>query len=223
MANFSGTPTSGAAASGGDLHRLLHQHADLVVVELRGQQHLHGAEPKPYVLERGFLHGGPDGDEHVWQQHEHQEQLHHRRQWPPVANFSGTPTIGAPPLAVSFTDSSTNTPTAWSWTFGDSQLLHRAEPEPLRTPARAPTPSPSPPPTPTGTTRTPRTTTSPSERAGGELLRHADQRQRALDGDLHRFLHQQPTAWSWTFGDSNTSTAQNPSHTYNTAGATPWR
>ena len=38
----------------------------------------------------------------------------------PVANFSGTPTIGAPTLAVTFTDSSTNTPTAWSWTFGDS-------------------------------------------------------------------------------------------------------
>ncbi len=38
----------------------------------------------------------------------------------PVANFSGTPTIGPAPLAVTFTDGSTNTPTAWSWTFGDS-------------------------------------------------------------------------------------------------------
>ncbi len=28
---------------------------------------------------------------------------------PPVANFTGTPTIGAPPLAVTFTDTSTNT------------------------------------------------------------------------------------------------------------------
>jgi uncharacterized membrane protein len=27
-----------------------------------------------------------------------------------------------------------------------------------------------------------------------------------------------PTAWSWTFGDSSTSTVQNPSHTYTTAG-----
>ena len=39
---------------------------------------------------------------------------------PPVANFSGTPTLGAVPLAVTFTDSSTNSPTAWSWTFGDT-------------------------------------------------------------------------------------------------------
>ena len=37
----------------------------------------------------------------------------------PVASFTGTPTIGAPPLAVSFTDTSTGSPTAWSWTFGD--------------------------------------------------------------------------------------------------------
>ncbi len=39
---------------------------------------------------------------------------------PPVANFSGTPTSGAKPLTVAFTDSSTNSPTAWSWNFGDS-------------------------------------------------------------------------------------------------------
>ncbi len=38
---------------------------------------------------------------------------------PPVADFSGTPTSGNPPLTVNFTDASTNTPTAWSWDFGD--------------------------------------------------------------------------------------------------------
>ena len=42
-----------------------------------------------------------------------------RNDVPPVANFSGNPTSGAPPLAVAFTDLSTATPTAWSWTFGD--------------------------------------------------------------------------------------------------------
>jgi len=39
---------------------------------------------------------------------------------PPVAAFSGTPTSGMAPLAVTFTDSSTNSPTSWSWNFGDS-------------------------------------------------------------------------------------------------------
>ena len=27
-----------------------------------------------------------------------------------------------------------------------------------------------------------------------------------------------PTSWSWNFGDTNTSQAQNPSHTYGTVG-----
>jgi PKD repeat protein len=38
---------------------------------------------------------------------------------PPVAAFSGTPLQGPAPLAVTFTDLSSNTPSAWSWDFGD--------------------------------------------------------------------------------------------------------
>ena len=38
---------------------------------------------------------------------------------PPVAAFTGTPTSGAYPLAVQFTDQSSNGPTSWNWTFGD--------------------------------------------------------------------------------------------------------
>jgi PKD repeat protein len=37
----------------------------------------------------------------------------------PVANFTGTPTSGYTPLAVTFTDQSTGSPTSWSWAFGD--------------------------------------------------------------------------------------------------------
>ncbi len=46
----------------------------------------------------------------------------------PVADFSGTPTSGTAPLAVTFTDASTNTPTAWSWTFGDSSTATAQNP-----------------------------------------------------------------------------------------------
>jgi PKD repeat protein len=38
---------------------------------------------------------------------------------PPVAAFAGTPTSGDYPLAVQFTDQSSNAPTSWAWTFGD--------------------------------------------------------------------------------------------------------
>ena len=37
----------------------------------------------------------------------------------PVASFTGTPLSGAQPLTVVFTDTSTNTPASWAWTFGD--------------------------------------------------------------------------------------------------------
>jgi PKD repeat protein len=39
---------------------------------------------------------------------------------PPAANFTGTPTIGAAPLVVTFNDLSTGTITNRSWDFGDS-------------------------------------------------------------------------------------------------------
>ena len=38
---------------------------------------------------------------------------------PPTALFTATPTSGTAPLAVQFTDTSTGSPTSWSWTFGD--------------------------------------------------------------------------------------------------------
>lgn len=37
----------------------------------------------------------------------------------PVASFTANPTQGAAPLAVAFTDTSSNSPTSWAWTFGD--------------------------------------------------------------------------------------------------------
>ena len=37
----------------------------------------------------------------------------------PVTDFIGTPTTGTAPLTVTFTDLSTNAPTAWNWSFGD--------------------------------------------------------------------------------------------------------
>jgi PKD repeat protein len=37
----------------------------------------------------------------------------------PIADFTGTPTIGNKPLTVQFTDLSTGDITSWSWTFGD--------------------------------------------------------------------------------------------------------
>jgi PKD repeat protein len=37
----------------------------------------------------------------------------------PVADFIASPTTGAPPLTVQFTDTSTGSPASWAWSFGD--------------------------------------------------------------------------------------------------------
>jgi PKD repeat protein len=40
----------------------------------------------------------------------------------PVAGFTASPTSGAAPLPVQFTDTSTGTPTSWAWDFGDGGM-----------------------------------------------------------------------------------------------------
>ena len=46
----------------------------------------------------------------------------------PTAAFSGTPLSGSAPLDVSFTDQSGNSPTQWSWSFGDGGTASTANP-----------------------------------------------------------------------------------------------
>jgi PKD repeat protein len=42
----------------------------------------------------------------------------------PVAGFTGTPVSGTAPLFVQFTDTSTGSPTVWSWDFGDGDTTN---------------------------------------------------------------------------------------------------
>jgi len=55
----------------------------------------------------------------------------------PVAAFAATPTTGTAPLTVRFTDQSTNTPTLWSWDFGDSDTTNATMQNPVHTYAAA--------------------------------------------------------------------------------------
>lgn len=47
---------------------------------------------------------------------------------PPVAAFSFSPESGDAPLTVQFTDESENSPTAWSWDFGDGEFSEEQHP-----------------------------------------------------------------------------------------------
>jgi PKD repeat protein len=48
----------------------------------------------------------------------------------PVAAFSATPTSGAAPLAVQFTDNSTGSPSSWAWDFDDNGTVDSTEQNP---------------------------------------------------------------------------------------------
>ncbi len=142
----------------------------------------------------------------------------------PVAEFTGSPTTLMAGGSVAFTDQSTNSPTSWSWTFTGG------------------TPSSSTAQNPTVTYNTAGTYTvtlvatnaagSDSETKTGYIVVNAPQLPVAdftaspttvEEGSTVQFTDQTtntPLSWSWSFpgGTPSTSTAQNPTVTYNTVG-----
>jgi|GEM_PF-191722 len=141
----------------------------------------------------------------------------------PVANFSGTPTSGGAPLTVYFTDLSTNSPTSWSWNFGDSGTSS------VRNPSHTYT-SPG---TYTVSLTAANSNGSDTETKTGYITVTAPQPPIAdfsasstniSVGDTVTFTDESlntPTSWSWTFegGSPASSTSRNPSVQYNTAGS----
>ncbi|MGO9690240.1 MAG: PKD domain-containing protein, partial [Syntrophobacteraceae bacterium] len=137
---------------------------------------------------------------------------------PPVANFSASPTSGAVPLAVQFTDASTGSVTSWSWSFGDGGTSTIQDPGHTYTnpgtytatliaggpggnsnPQTTSITVVSPPPV-ANFSATPTSGTAPLS------VQFTD----ASTGPV--------TNWSWVFGDGGTSTSQDPIYTYSTPG-----
>lgn len=139
---------------------------------------------------------------------------------PPVADFIGTPTSGDASLSVDFTDLSTNTPTSWAWDFGDGGTSTNNNPSYVYvtpgtyTVALTATNADG---SDTETKTNYITVTTPSAPV-------ADFNGVPVNGaaplavyftDLSTNI---PASWAWDFGDSGTSTDQNPVHTYTTPG-----
>jgi PKD repeat protein len=140
---------------------------------------------------------------------------------PPTADFVGTPTTGMAPLNVNFTDQSIGA-TSWSWDFGDTRTSTLRNPSHLYT---AP-----------GTYTVSLTVTN-SYGSDSEIktdyitvtpiippvANFSASSTNISAGDSVNFTDQStnnPTSWNWTFegGTPGSSTAQNPTVTYNTAG-----
>ncbi len=139
----------------------------------------------------------------------------------PTAAFIATPTSGSMPLTVSFTDKSTGSPDAWSWTFGDRS--NSIERNPVHTYNKS--------------GLYPVTLTA-SNADGSNALTKTGYIvvSNTLNGPVASFSASQtsgtapitirftdestgsPAAWRWTFGDGNFSTEKNAVHVYNNSG-----
>ncbi|NIM17120.1 MAG: M28 family peptidase [Candidatus Aminicenantes bacterium] len=138
-----------------------------------------------------------------------------------IAEFTASPTSGAVPLTVNFTDLSVGA-TSWSWNFGDTGTSTDKDPTHTYTS--------------TGTytvtltvtnasgsdteTKTDYITVTAPQAPVADFIASATN---ISVGDSVTFTDQSlnnPTSWDWTFagGTPGSSTAQNPTVTYNTAG-----
>jgi len=137
----------------------------------------------------------------------------------PEADFSGSPTSGTVPLTVSFTDLSTNSPTAWQWDFGDGGTSTEQNPSHTYVLAGIYTPS-----------------MTATNAGGSDTETKADYITVAVAPPVAEFSGSptsgavpltvqftdlstnSPTTWQWDFGDGGDSSEQNPSYTYLLAG-----
>ena|SRR5208337_64802 len=134
---------------------------------------------------------------------------------PLVASFTTNQTAGLVPLTVQFTDTSTDQPLSWSWDFGDGGTST------LQNPVHTYTTSGD------YTVRLEATNSLGScwNTGGISVLpltaSFATNQTTGLAPLTVQFTDtstDQPTSWSWLFGDGAISSLQNPVHTYTTSG-----
>ena len=135
----------------------------------------------------------------------------------PVADFSANPTSGTVPLAVQFTDTSTNAPTGWNWSFGDGNYSTLQSPAHTYTSAGTFTVS---------LTASNAAGNSIATKTGYiEVTSHAIPPTASFTGipttgtvplevQFTDLSNGSPVTWNWSFGDGSSSTTRNPSHTY---------
>ncbi len=139
----------------------------------------------------------------------------------PVAAFIANHTVGTIPFPVQFLDSSTNTPTAWLWSFGDGTSA--TSQNPVHTYTSAGTYSV----TLTATNDAGATTisqtgyitvTKEATVPVASFVATGSSGDVPLTVQFFDSSSETPTAWLWSFGDGSTSTLQNPTHTYTSSG-----
>ncbi len=140
---------------------------------------------------------------------------------PLVADFDADPLSGIAPLDVAFFDQSTGDITTWEWDFGDNSGTNTTQ-SPAHTYSSA------------GAYTVKLTITGPSGTASEEKIALINVLESSapvadfsadptagfatLKVQFTDLSAGNPTSWAWEFGDGNTSSLQNPSNDYKTAG-----
>ncbi len=146
---------------------------------------------------------------------------------PPVASFSSNTTSGKEPLSVAFSDSSTGSPTAWNWSFGDAtanstqknptHLYSKAGSYTVKLTVKNAGGSSN---TLTKTnyiTVTANTTPTPLAASFSSNVTSGNVPLNVAFTDTSTGS---PTSWNWSFGDATAnSTQKNPTHLYSKAGS----
>ena len=136
---------------------------------------------------------------------------------PPVASFSRSPATIITDTVVAFTDTSSGNPTSWTWDFGDGTSSTASSPTHVFAAAgsytvvlTASNSGGSSSASVTLTVQPPAPVASftfaPSAPLTGQPV------------DFTDASTNQPTSWTWDFGDGTTSTDRNPTHSYATPG-----
>ena len=138
-----------------------------------------------------------------------------------AASFTANQSSGLAPLAVQFTDTSTDQPDAWSWNFGDGSASSLQNPVHTYTTAGVYTVNLS------ATNGYNGWINSPSKSITTYTLPAVSFAAIPLTGTAGTSVlfsdqstgYPAPTSWYWDFGDGFTSTYQNPSHQYASPGS----
>jgi PKD repeat protein len=140
---------------------------------------------------------------------------------PPEADFSATPSRVPAGGSIQFNDLSANSPSAWSWNFGDGTTsteknpLHVYSNEGTYTVSLTVTNASG------SNTRTKENYITVDPAVKVPVADFIFSKDKIKAGETVQFTDKSlnvPASWKWNFGDDSTSTLQNPVHKYSSAG-----